>query len=73
MMATKNKIYAKIVLLTLESKEDVVIEEDLEKIREEMESHIGTEVIKAVDALRKINATESSKDRGAAEDGNFFP
>lgn len=69
-MAADDPTYAKMVLPTLERRGDIVMADDLEKPLGELESHLATQLMKAVATLSASNATKRAKNRGGAADGN---
>lgn len=69
-MASDDPVYAKMVLPVFEKRGEVVAADELENPMGEMESHMATQLMKAVATLTASNATKRAKNRGgnAADD-----
>lgn len=69
-MAAEDPTYAKLVIPTLEKRTDVVASEDLVDAMAKLDSHMSTQLMKAVATLSASNATKrSGKAKRSGKDG----
>lgn len=69
-MATVDPVHAKLILPTLEHRTEMPASEDLDEPLEKMESHMSTQLMKAVATLAASNATKKAAGNGGrAADG----
>ena len=65
-MAAKDPTYAKLVMPTLQAKGDIPAADDLVEPLEKLESHMATQMMKAVATVSASNATKRSNGKGGA-------
>lgn len=65
-LAARDPVYAKLVLPTLEQKNDIPAADDLVEPMEKLDSHMSTQLMKAVATLSASNATKRAGRGGAA-------
>ena len=63
-MASKDPVYAKMVMPILEGRNDMAASEDLDEPLETLASHMSTQLMKAVATLSASNATKGAKGKG---------
>lgn len=69
-MAAKDPMYAKLVLPSLERRGETAMADDLDDSLATLESHLSTQMFKAVATLKASNETKRAKGKGGAADGN---
>ena len=69
-MAAEDPTYAKMIFPGLERRGDVAAADDLTETLSQLESHMNTQIMKAVVTLSASNATKRAKGNGAAADKN---
>lgn len=69
-MAAKDPMYAKLVLPFLESRGETAMADDLDDPLATMESHLSTQIFKAVATLKASNETNRAKGKGGPGDDN---
>ena len=72
-MAAKDPMYAKLVLPSLERRGETAMADDLDDPLAKLESHLSSQMFKAVATLKASNATKragSTKKKGGAADDN---
>lgn len=67
-MASKDPVYAKMVLPSLEDRSDMAASEDLVEPLETLASHMSTQLMKAVATLSASNATKRANGKGGPAD-----
>lgn len=65
-MASKDPVYAKMVMPTLEGRNDMAASEDLTEPLDTLSSHMTTQLMKAVATLSASNATKRSRGKGGS-------
>lgn len=65
-LAAKDPTYAKLVIPTLEAKGEVAASDDLVEPLEKLETHLSTQLMKAVATLSASNATKRAGGKGGA-------
>lgn len=68
-IASKDPMYAKIVLPSLERRGDVIESDELDTPMSKLESHMTTQLMKAVDTLRASNAKNRAKGGSGGDAG----
>lgn len=69
-MAAKDPMYAKLVLPSLERRGETAMADDLDDPLATLESHLSTQMFKAVSTLKVSNETKRAKGRGGPADDN---
>lgn len=69
-LAAEDPTYAKMILPALENKGNVAAADNLDKPLGTLDSHMTTQLMKAVATLRASNATKRTGGPGSAADGN---
>ena len=69
-MASKNPMHAKLVLPSIERRGEVAMADDLDEVLATMESHLSSQMFKAVATLKASNATKRAGKKGGAADEN---
>ena len=67
-MAARDPTYAKMILPTLQQRNDVAAADDLTEAMEKLDSHMTTQLMKAVATLSASNATKRTGKGGSAGD-----
>ena len=65
-MAARDRTYAKIILPALQHRNEVAATDDLTEAMDKLDSHMTTQLIKAVATLSAINATKRTGKGGPA-------
>jgi hypothetical protein len=63
--SAKDLIHAKMVMPVLEGQNDIPATDDLEEVMEKLDTHVATQLMKAVAPLHATNAVKRSGDGGA--------
>ena len=69
-MASKDPMYAKLVLPTLERRGETAMADDLDDPLATLDSHLSSQMFKAVATLKASNATKRSKEKGGGAADN---
>lgn len=69
-MAAKDPMHAKLVLPSLERRGETAMADDLDDVLATLESHLSSQMFKAVATLKASNETKRSNGRGGAADDN---
>lgn len=69
-MASKDPMHAKLLLPRLERRGEVAMADDIDEVLEKVESHLSSQMFKAVATLKASNATKRAGKKGAAADDN---
>ena len=67
-MAARDPTYAKMILRTLQQRNEVAAADDLTEAMDKLDSHMTTQLMKAVATLSGSNATKRNGKGGPAED-----
>ena len=67
-MAARDPTYARMILPTLQQRNEVAAADDLTEAMDKLDSHMTTQLMKAVATLNASNATKRTGKGGPAED-----